>query len=64
MSGSEAMRLMVEHRISLETGTRFTSPGGISTLIWIARRKSLSASDEDACEAVRKLVEEMERQAK
>lgn len=54
------MRAMLEHRISLDTGSRITSPGR-EVPIWIARKGTVSASHEDATEAVAKVLLEMGR---
>jgi hypothetical protein len=59
MTEPEAMRAMIHHRISLDAGVRIRD--GQEQPIWIARKRGWSASDEDACEAVRKVVDEMGR---
>jgi hypothetical protein len=60
MTGPEAFAALLEHRISLDKGTRITSPGH-ERPIWIARKNGITASDESATEAVAKVLVELGR---
>jgi hypothetical protein len=55
----EMAEIILEHRISLYTGTRIDSPRAIP--IWIARKDAISASHVEATEAVTMLLAELAR---